>query len=201
MEPTTLSLSDFLLKNPTVIPVTLGLIVATGGILAQRRTAREVNALKFQSDRNQNKEYDRHNTLAISVVKQSKPEQIAELAGQENESSEAAALMYVLNEWERCANAIHYKVYDEKFLYSSSASGFLAIVKRLRPYITAVRGMEGKSTIYSGLLKLEKKWKARKDADLIFDKLGVKRDKNYYVIATLQMLTPFYFLLYQMLMH
>ncbi|EOB2571020.1 DUF4760 domain-containing protein [Vibrio fluvialis] len=191
------TLTEFLLKNPTVVPVTLGLVVAVVGILAQRRTAREVNALKFQSDRNQNKEYDRHNTVAIAFVKEATPEQIADLAGKENESSEATALMYVLNEWERCANAIHYKVYDEKFLYSSSASGFLAIVHRLRPYIEKVRTLEGKSTIYDGLLKLEKKWRVRKDSDLLFEKLGVKRNKRYYIVFMLQVLMPLYVMIFE----
>ncbi|EIC2299080.1 DUF4760 domain-containing protein [Vibrio cholerae] len=194
--PTT-TLTEFLLKNPTIIPVTLGLVVAVVGVLAQRRTAREVNALKFQSDRNQNKEYDRHNTAAIAFVKTATTEEIADLAGKESESSEAAALMYVLNEWERCANAIHYKVYDEKFLYNSSASGFLAIVYRLRPYIDKVRTLEGKSTIYDGLLRLERRWRVRKDSDLLFEKLGVKRNKRYYLFFMLQILLPLYVLIFE----
>ncbi|QHC08069.1 DUF4760 domain-containing protein [Aeromonas veronii] len=193
------ALIDFFIKNPTVVPVTLGLVVAVVGVLAQRRTAREVNALKFQSDRNQNKEYERHNTIAIAFVKTATPEKIAGLAGNESESEEAAALMYVLNEWERCANAIHYKVYDEKFLYVSSASGFLAIVRRLRPYIDQVRTLEGKSTIYDGLLKLDKKWRVRKETDLMFERLGVKRDRRYYTICILQALTPFYFIVFEWL--
>lgn len=191
------TLTEFFLQNPTVVPVTIGLVVAIVGVLVQRRTAREVNALKFQSDRNQNKEYERHNTLARTFVKTATTEQIADLAGTEGESSEAAALMYVLNEWERCANAIHYKVYDEKFLYSSSASGFLAIVRNLKPYIERVRTLDGKSTIYDGLLWLEKKWRCRKETDLLFEKLGVKRNRRYYLIFTLQALMPFYFIIFE----
>ncbi|HGS4606514.1 TPA: DUF4760 domain-containing protein [Vibrio cholerae] len=193
----TTTLTEFLIKNPTIVPVTLGLIVAVVGILAQRRTAREVNALKFQSDRNQNKEYDRHNTTAIAFVKTATAEEIANLAGKEGEVSEATALMYVLNEWERCANAIHYKIYDENFLYNSSASGFLAIVYRLRPYIDKVRTLEGKSTIYNGLLRLEKRWRVRKDSDLLFEKLGVKRNKRYYLFFMLQILLPLYVLIFE----
>jgi len=45
------------------------------------------------------------------------------------------SLLYVLNTWERCANAIRHNIYDEKYIYSAQGTTVILIYNALRPYM------------------------------------------------------------------
>ncbi|POD97976.1 hypothetical protein BVY05_20750 [Pectobacterium odoriferum] len=45
------------------------------------------------------------------------------------------SILYVLNTWERCANAIRHGVYDEKYIYTAQGTMVILIYDALKPYI------------------------------------------------------------------
>ncbi|EKG1878681.1 MULTISPECIES: DUF4760 domain-containing protein [Klebsiella/Raoultella group] len=45
------------------------------------------------------------------------------------------SILYILNSWERCANAIRHKVYDEEFIYSAQGTTLVMTYKALLPLI------------------------------------------------------------------
>ncbi|MGF1803521.1 DUF4760 domain-containing protein [Vibrio gigantis] len=186
---------NLLETNPTLVPITLGFIVACFGILYQRKTARETNSLKFQSDKAHNKEYEKHSKTAMVFCNTASSKDLEELARDHTIDDAGVAILYILNEWERCASAVEHKLYDESFIFKSSASGFINMVNKLMPYINETRSQTGKKTVYSNMMAMHERWVMRRKIDSYFSSIGIKKNSWYYTSFVLKMLLPVWFFL------
>ncbi len=68
--------------------------------------------------------------------------------------------MTVINEWERCGNAIRHGLFDDEFLYRVYASTVINLYVSCQPYIKARQDINPK--IYSNFCWLAQKWLKRK---------------------------------------
>ncbi len=79
--------------------------------------------------------------------------------------------MLLLNEWERVANGIIHKVYDENLLYSAHGGTVILLFNRTRRYIE--NRQEKNPRVYILFTKLALDWKLRRAYE---DRKGSKRN-------------------------
>lgn len=114
----------------------LALYGATITVFYNRRTAREKNSLEFQESLQLNSEYKTNLTKTVKAIKNRFEMPLNILATEEHLGSESSrAIQYVLNTWERAANAMHHNIYDEKYLYGTYKSKILYFGVHLREYV------------------------------------------------------------------
>lgn len=166
------SIVNFLTTHPALSPVCSATITAiVAGVIAlftikkQRQTARENNSLSFEKDYKRC-EYVRKawdividrvikNRLSIPVERYTEPEL--------SRSDEGRAIKDILNEWERAANAVNSKLYDDEFLFKAFGSTVIFLRTAFGPYIEA-RQKEGPS-YYEHFMKMSLRWVIRRDAE------------------------------------
>lgn len=66
------------------------------------------------------------------------------------------SILYVLNSWERCANAVRHKVYDEEFIYSAQGTTLVTTYKALLPLIECRKDKNKRA--YLNVAWLATKW-------------------------------------------
>lgn len=160
----------YITAHPVLSPVCSASITAfVGGVIAlitikkQRQTARENNSLSFEKDYKRC-EFVRHawdkilekvikNKLSFPVEKYADPEFAR--------TDDAKAIRDILNEWERAANAINHKLYDDKFLYNAFGSTVLFLRSEFTPYIYA-RQKEN-SSYYKHFMRMSLRWRVYRD--------------------------------------
>ncbi|MNT18340.1 hypothetical protein D3C72_1535330 [compost metagenome] len=78
------------------------------------------------------------------------------------QSPEALHISTVLNEWERCANGIYHKVYDDDFLYGTYGSTVIYLFTHLQPYINTRQKHNPRA--FTRFCWLALNWKIRRDS-------------------------------------
>lgn len=144
----------------------IAMIMAIRTVSEHRQIAREKNSLEFEqkyqeSDRvHQHKDILRRNFEKLSSlkIKEITNKNREDLNEQEIEFLDAAG--YILNEWERAANAINHNIFDEHLLYKAHASTVLTLYKNLSDYIH-IRQQEN-SRFYINYVMLVTKWQIRR---------------------------------------
>ncbi len=160
----------FQVAEPTYyasIAITTSAIIALSaaflGIFFQRKTARENNSLLFQNNLADNEKYEGSMHIAIQAIRNNSAFPVEQYATKKHStSSEAIAFRYVLNTWERAANAMLHGLYDEKYLYHAHKSMVLLIGVHLRLYIR--KQQQNNASTYCNLNWLILKWTIRRDS-------------------------------------
>ena len=146
-----------------LMSASLALVGAVINIRFQRQTSREVNSLDFQKSLANNEEYERHKITIYQVIQNSAINPIETFAKVENISSpEAIAIRYILNTWERAANAMKHRLYDEKYLYYADKTMVLNFGVYLRSYIAEKQ--KSNISLYADFNWLVLKWAIRRDS-------------------------------------
>ena len=141
----------------------IALSVALLGIHFQRKTAQESNSLDFQISLANNDKYLESLAVIVLAINNREKVPVENFAREEfSTSKEAEAIRYVLNTWERAANAILHGIYDEKYLYRTYKSMLLYFGVNLRVYIRE-KQKEGNS-FFSSLNWLIIKCSIRRDS-------------------------------------
>ncbi len=150
----------------------LALTAAFVGVFYQRQTAKEKNTLDFQSGIQSDKQYvDSMRKLATIFRDYDSSITIGDLANDLHVNKpESQAIRYVLNSWEKAANAIRHGIFDDNYLYSSHKSTVLLIGVKCRPFIRARQATN--TSLYTNLNWLIMKWTIRRDS---FEEQETKR--------------------------
>ena len=125
-------------------------------------TNRTKNALDFESKYKHNEKVVEASIEIKKILRSGTP---VELWGEEKNgfTKEALALSTVMNEWERCANAVYHKVYDNDFLYGTYGSTVIFLFTNLKPYIDKRQGHN--SRVYAKFCWLALRWKIKRDSE------------------------------------
>lgn len=153
-----------------LLSATLALLAALLNIMFTRKTARESNSLDFQKSLQEDKKYLAHIRIAAAAAK-SKLE-MRELAKVENRfDKNAISIRYVLNIWERAANAMRHDLYDELYLFESHKSMVIAFGIDFRDFIDECQKRQ--ASFYENFSWLVLKWTIRRDS---FQEKGRKKE-------------------------
>ncbi|MEZ8640916.1 DUF4760 domain-containing protein [Vibrio splendidus] len=155
-------------NHPTVYSTLLAAILAaTFAFFTLKhniRSTRIKNALDFESTYKHN---DKVVTSTIEIKKILKNRLIIPVADwglEENQlKEEALHLSTVMNEWERCANAIYHKVYDDNFLYGTYGSTVIFLFTHLQPYLK--KRQEHNPRVYTKFSWLALNWTIRRSME------------------------------------
>lgn len=156
---------QILVTHPTVYATAIAaLLAATAAYFTLRhniRSTRVKNALDFESTYKHNdKVVTSTQAVRAMLRQQAKPVEFWGL--EENQlTDEAKHLSTVMNEWERCANAIYHKVYDDKFLYGTYGSTVIFLFTHLQPYIEARQ--KHNPRVYTKFCWLALCWRIKRD--------------------------------------
>lgn len=155
----------FLSKHTWMTPIVSGATTAVvAGVIAlftikkQRQTARENNSLSFERDYKRC-EYVRSawDVLFHRVFKNRSSFAVERYAESRFSKSEGnKAIKDILNEWERAANAINHRLYDDRFLYKAFGSTVLFLRKGFYPYIAARRS--DNASYYRQFMSMSLRW-------------------------------------------
>lgn len=152
-------LPRILIEHPTAIVGAFAIVVAVLGIFSQRKTSKEKNSLEFQADYLENKDIQEA-WLKLREVKENKdPDKFEKLAKQKG-TEERKAVLLVLNEWERAANAIHHGLYDANFLYQAHGTTVITLYKDLLPFIKVFQ--KNNARYFIGFTKLAVRWQHKR---------------------------------------
>lgn len=167
--------SDIWLHNPTFYVALVAAIVAIGGIFAQRKTSREKNSLDFEAAYKRNEKILEAWATVLKIHKNRDNIPVAEYGKSENDhTEESKALKTIFNEWERCANAVNHKVYDDKYLYRVFGSALIFIDINFESYMDECRKTNPR--FYRNLKWLALTWRVRRaheDQENDHDKHGM----------------------------
>lgn len=86
---------------------------------------------------------------------------IRDLLKDDADKDARAAVLYVLNHWERIAVGIVQGIYHEEMLRQSNRTNVINLYKKAKPFIEAVRHKEGKDTFYRHFEKMAMSWEKR----------------------------------------
>jgi len=158
---------DLAINHPTFYSTILtGLLAALFTIRTlakQRELSREKNSLDFQATYKHNPEINKcWNQIRSVAGNEAELRRLGSDAGSNEEI--AKALSTICNEWERCANAIKHKVYDEDFLYNCHGSTVYFIYRDFHPFITERRKKNPK--FFNNFVWLAEKWCKRRSEEL-----------------------------------
>lgn len=147
-----------------ILSAVLALIAAFYNVAYQRQTARENNSLEFQKNLLQDKKYAKCLEVAVRVMSERKipVRELAKREVKQEHQTEARAVRYVLNTWERAANAILHNLYDEQFLYEAHKSMVIHFGVYFREFID--ESQKYQVTFYQNLNWLILHWSIRRDS-------------------------------------
>jgi hypothetical protein len=175
-------------KQPTFFAtIIVGLIaafIAVRGLKHNVRAAKMKNSLDFESVYKHNAKVV-ESSLEIKKILSKRFEHPIELWGLESnfQTPQAIHISTILNEWERCANGIYHKVYDDDFLYGTYGSTVIFLFTHLQPYIVARQ--EHNPRAFTRFCWLALNWKVRRDSR--------SADKNTYKLkAALKLLSEYH---------
>ncbi|MBP3140122.1 DUF4760 domain-containing protein [Aliivibrio fischeri] len=158
--------TDLLSTHPTVYSTLFA--AASAGIFAglalkhNVKSTRIKNSLDFESTYKHNDKVVSSTLEIKKLLKDSIKNPVAQWGLESNSlTDEANHLSTVMNEWERCANAIYHKVYDDNFLYGTYGSTVIFLFTHLHPYI--VTRQEHNPRAYTKFCWLAVNWKIRRD--------------------------------------
>jgi hypothetical protein len=144
-----------------LLSATLALIAAFLSIMFTRKTARESNSLNFQKNLHSDIEYNKHVRITANAAKSGK--NMRALAKVENRfDDDAISIRYVLNSWERAANAMRHDLYDELYLFESHKSMVVAFGIDFREFIDECQKRQ--ASFYENFSWLVLKWTIRRDS-------------------------------------
>ncbi len=154
----------FLKENPLLFPATLAVFVAVIGIFKQRQTARDKNSIDFESSLELSGDYEESWEVFHVAAANRLDAPLEAFADIEKYGTrEDKAIRYILNWWERGANGIERKIYDDSYLYDSYKTHVLTIQTLLSPYIKVVQ--QRAPSAYEKFNKMALKWRQRRDAE------------------------------------
>ncbi|WP_275212955.1 DUF4760 domain-containing protein [Citrobacter freundii] len=159
------SIADKLVKvlsdSPTFYPAFIGVIVAVVSILAQRKTSREKNSLDFEISYKRSDNVNDAFAKLRPIVSKKFEIPISHWGKLENAGTEEAkALRTIFNEWERCANAVRNKIYDNDYLYKVYGSTVLNLDVTFGEYIDECQRWNER--VYRNFKWLSLKWKIKR---------------------------------------
>lgn len=162
-------------KNPTFYAAIFGSCIAIVGILAQRKSSREKNSLDFEAAYKRNDKILAAWEVVLDIYRNREKTPIAEFGKKENaKSPEAKALQTIFNEWERCANAVNHKIYDDRYLYKVFGSALIFLDTEFEPYMEECRKTNPR--FYRNMKWLALTWRVRRaheDHELDHDRHGM----------------------------
>lgn len=127
---------DYYSAGAILLSAILALSGASMNVFYQRRTARESNSLSFQQSLSDNENYIKNIAVIVEAIRNRSETPLQEYAKSiKTDSKEAKAIRYVLNTWERAANAMRHRIYDEQYLYEAHKSMVLYFGVYLRAFI------------------------------------------------------------------
>lgn len=149
--------------SPIISGFTTALVASAAAMYTvkkQRQTARENNSLLFERDYKHNNEVTSSwSTLYYKAHKNKLTFPIVRYAEEEHSTtSEAIAIRYILNEWERAANAINQRLYDEMLLYRAFGSTVIFLRTEFSPYIYARQA--DNPSFYKQFMAMSLRWMA-----------------------------------------
>jgi glycine cleavage system regulatory protein len=155
-----------------VLSAILALYSATITVVYNRLTAREKNSLEFQESLQLNTEYKKHLITAVRAIEDRFTIPLEVLTTEEYKRSESTkAIQYVLNTWERAANAMHHGIYDEVYLYGTYKSKILYFGIHLRDFVK--ERQKDNPAFYQNYSHLVLLWAIRGDS---FEEKNTKTD-------------------------
>lgn len=153
-----------LASNPTLIPISVGVIIALLGIYKQRQSSREKNSIDFEAGYKRSKDIQEAWITLMKAVRKASSEEIAGWAEPGVfDTEEASAFRLIMNEWERAANGVFRKVYDNDFLYKTYGSTVIDLSLYLHPYIK--RKQQQNPRIYLQFTRLSVAWKIQRSKE------------------------------------
>lgn len=160
--------SHIYLTQPTFFATLLvGLLAALIALRALRhnvQSAKIKNSLDFESIYKHNSKVVESSLEIKKILKHRLESPIAEHGLEENaHTAEAIHISTILNEWERCANGVYHKVYDDSFLYGTYGSTVIFLYTNLQPYIE--NRQKHNPRVFTKFCWLALKWRIRRDRD------------------------------------
>lgn len=147
--------------SPTFYAALLGTIIAILGILAQRKTSREKNSLDFEAAYKRNEKITDAWDVVLRVYKDRDITPVAHYgAKDQSDTPESKALKTIFNEWERCANAVNHKIYDDKYLYRVFGSALIFLDTNFETYMEECRKINPR--FYRNMKWLALTWRVRR---------------------------------------
>lgn len=158
--------SDIYKVQPTFYATLfVGLLAALIALRALRhnvQAAKTKNSLDFESTYKHNEKIVKSSLEIKKIIKRKLDVPISSLGLEENfQREEALHISAILNEWERCANGIYHKVYDDDFLYGTYGSTVIFLYTHLYPYIEVRQ--KHNPRVFTKFCWLALKWQIRRD--------------------------------------
>jgi len=149
-----------------VFSAVLAVSAAAVTVFYTRKIAREKNTLDFQQSFQNDRAYARNMKIVheLSSKYSYKASAYLKRLAQEKHAStrEAESIRYVLNTWEKVANAIRHGLFDEDYLYLSHKSTVLRLGVELRSFVRE-RQLQNIS-LYTNFNWLVLRWAIRRDS-------------------------------------
>ncbi|WP_240618603.1 DUF4760 domain-containing protein [Pectobacterium punjabense] len=165
--PQNVSFIDWLLKNlPAATPIIAlsATVIAYFGYRRQRRLHQEKLSYDFESFYQNDKELKEHRENLNTLFKKHRREKLdlKVFANLDSENDYGKSIMFVLNNWEKCAHAIKEELLDEDYLYNVFHIVALRAYTLLEGYIDARRKLPGNSDAYLNYRWLAERWKLKR---------------------------------------
>ena len=155
---------DYYATGAILLSAILAFVAAVTNISYQRRTARESNALSFQQKLLDNKEYMNNSALVSRAIANRLDFPLKNYAKPEHKyKEEAKAIRYVLNTWERAANAIKHDIYDDNYLYEAYKSYVIKLHVYFFDYIKVKQNEQ--NSLYERFVWLATQWRTKRDTE------------------------------------
>ncbi|HBR0006127.1 TPA: DUF4760 domain-containing protein [Klebsiella aerogenes] len=147
--------------SPTFYPAAFGVIVAVVSIGTQRKTSREKNSLDFEISYKRSDNVNEAFAKLRPIVQRKFETPLSHWGKLENAGTdEAKALRTIFNEWERCANAVRNKIYDNDYLYKVYGSTVLNLDETFGEYIAECQSWNDR--VYRNFKWLALCWKVKR---------------------------------------
>ncbi len=154
---------NFYSSGAILLSAVLALSGALLNLVYQRRTARDSNSLSFQHSLLNDQHYLKYLSCSVSAFENRHNFPLKMFATREySKTPEAQAIRYVLNTWERAANAMRHGIYDEKYLYEAHKSMVLHFGVILREYVNEKQ--KEQISFFENFSWLVLKWSIRRDS-------------------------------------
>lgn len=153
---------SFIKDYPVILSTLSAGLFALIALLNNIRMNRTKNSLEFESKYKHNEKIVEATIQIKKILRSTTP--VANWGKEEHcFTVEALALSTVMNEWERCANAIYHKVYDNDFLYGTYGSTVIYLFTNLKPYID--KRQDHNKRVYAKFCWLAIRWKIQRDSE------------------------------------
>lgn len=147
--------------SPTFYPAAFGAIIAVVSIRTQRKTSREKNSLDFEVSYKRSETVIKAFDELVKAYTNKFDKPLADWGKRENaRTTEGKALSTIFNEWERCANAVKHKIYDDAYLYKVYGSTVLDLDERFGEYVAACQKWNPR--VYNNFKWLALRWRVRR---------------------------------------